>query len=275
MKKNNLWNYIFSKDFWNQVKLALAIFFGIILIINIYLHFFTHHNSTHPVPDFKGLSIRQALELAEDNNLRIQIMDSVFNLAQKPGTVVDQEPKAGFRVKKNRRIFLVMNAFIPEKVKMPDVAGVSLRQAIAILESNGLLTGRLRYVHDIATNNVLKQRYKGKEIKPGTQIFKGSHIDFTLGRSDNAEQSQIPDLTGLSFNEAEKKISLSCLNLGIVDYDNSVKTLTDSLNAAVFRQKPGQEKLHAAMGTVVDIWLTIDKKKIKTNSVDKDEKTSD
>jgi eukaryotic-like serine/threonine-protein kinase len=272
MKNNFLVKFLLSKEFWNLIKYALAIFFGIILFISICLRVFTRHNSTYTVPGFKGLSLSQAKELAEDNNLRIQIMDSVYNQFHKRGTVVDQEPKEGIQVKKNRHIFLVINAMNAEKVMMPNVIGVSLRQAIAILESNGLLAGRLRYVPDIATNNVLNQKLKGKEITPGIEVEKGTHIDLVLGKSGYSESVQMPDLSGLTLHEAEKQIAQSYLNVGAIIYDNSIQNSEDTLNALVYKQKPGSSNKHfIAMGSIVDIWMTVESEKIKKNTAEKDE----
>jgi eukaryotic-like serine/threonine-protein kinase len=272
MKNNSLMHFFLSKEFWKLVKYALAIFFSIVLFTNICLSIFTRHNSTYAVPNFKGLTLEHARELAEDNDLRIQIMDSVYNQYHKRGTIVDQEPKEGVRVKKNRHIFLVLNAMNPEKVMMPNIVGVSLRQAVAILESDGLYAGRLRYVPDIATNNVLNQRVKGKDIEPGTEIEKGTHIDMILGRSNYSESAQMPDLTGLTLRDAEKQIVQAYLNMGATIYDKSVQNSLDSLNATVYKQKPVPEsKQFIKLGSIVDIWLTVDNEKVKIHSGSNDE----
>ena len=264
MKKNKFVRYLLSREFISQLKIALSIFFAILLLTEICLWFFTRHYSSKAVPDFKGLTLQQSIELAKGEALRLQIMDSVYNHLCKPGTVVDQEPKQGFKVKKNRRIFLVMNALNPEKIIMPNIVGVSLRQAIAILESNGLFAGRLRYVPDIATNNVLKQRFEGKDIEAGTEIIKGSHIDMVLGKSDNYISTQLPELIGLTMTEAEKQISKAYFNKGAIIFDKTVKNSTDSVNAIVYKQKPDVGKRqNAAMGSLIDIWLTIDNEKVK------------
>ena len=272
MKEKKIIQYLLSKEFRRMISYALAIFFAIILVTNIGLRIFTRHNRTQSVPNFKGLTINQARDLADDKNLRIQLMDSVYNIYHKRGTVMDQEPKEGTQVKKNRNIFLVMNAMNPEKVMMPNVVGVSLRQAVAILESNGLLAGRLRYVPDIATNNVLNQRYKNREVSPGTEIEKGSHIDLILGRASYSESAQMPDLRGLTLREAEKQISLAYLNLGATIYDKSVQNSDDSLSAIIFKQKPDPDsRQFVNMGSIVDLWLTIDSEKIKDVSTEKNE----
>jgi eukaryotic-like serine/threonine-protein kinase len=271
MEDNNFIKYILGKDFRSQLVLAFAIFFGIVLSINLCLRIITRHNSSYPVPDFKGLTLSQAVELADEENLRIQVMDSIYSSTKKRGTVVEQEPKPGFKVKKNRRIFLLMNALKPEKVSMPNIVGVSLRQAMAILESRGLVIGRLRYIPDIATNNVLKQRHDGIEINAGEEIIKGSQIDLVLGKAGGYEPTSVPDVKGLKLAEAKRKIVQSYLNIGAVEYDQSVKSYDDSASAVVYKQKPDPEKyLNASMGTFLDIWLTVDDNKIKSISFEKE-----
>jgi beta-lactam-binding protein with PASTA domain len=267
MKDHSFVKYLISKEFRTQLKYALAIFFALIFIINICLWFFTRHSNKLVVPDFKGLTLVEATELADDNNMQIQIMDSVYNLLQAPGSVIEQDPKSGSSVKKHRRIFLIMNAMNPEKIVMPNVVGVSLRQAIAILELNGLMVGKLKYVPDIATNNVLNQRLKGKEIRSGKEINKGSYIDLVLGQA-GGESAEVPDLIGLTKHNAEKKIALAYLNLGKIHYSESIVTSADSIKAFVQKQKPDIDAKYVAMGTKVDIWLTVEmpKEKAKKNS---------
>ena len=130
--------FIKSKQFRFHLKVALAIFSAIILFSSLFLKIITRHNQALCVPNFKGLSYVEAEKIADEYNMHCVLSDSVYNLTLPPGKVVEQEPKEGSKVKSGRRIFLIMNAIIPEKVKMPNVIGVSLRQASAILESNGL-----------------------------------------------------------------------------------------------------------------------------------------
>jgi beta-lactam-binding protein with PASTA domain len=131
------------------------------------------------------MTIREATQLLEDSDLRGKISDSIYLAKAKPGTVVSQLPEANSLVKENRTVYYVINAVKPEMVKMPDVVGVTLRQATSILETQGLKVGKLLYIPDIAKDNVLRQTYKGKEIRKGTKIVRGSEIDLHLGSGYN------------------------------------------------------------------------------------------
>ncbi len=228
----------------------------------IFLRHYTHHSETLPVPDVRKLPVREAGKLLQDKKMRWQVSDSVYLTSVKPGTVVNQNPEPGFKVKENRNVFLTINALAPEKVKMPNVVGVSLRQAKTMLESQGLTIGKMTYVPDIAQNNVLKQLYKGREIGKGTEIVKGSEIDLVLGRGLSDERTSVPDLLGSTLSEARDNLTKYSLNLGVMIYDNTVVTSADSVKAFVFRQKPeAAPDATLQLGSSIDVWLTVDETK--------------
>jgi beta-lactam-binding protein with PASTA domain len=178
-----------KKIYAHYIVKNLLLFAVICLVIYVtsfvILRFYTHHGEALPVPELKGLTIREANQLLESNNLRGKISDSIYLAKAKPGTVVGQLPEANSMVKENRTVYYVINAVKPEMVRMPDVVGVSLRQATSILEIQGLKVGKLTYIPDIAKNNVLRQTYKGKEIRKGAKIVKGAAIDLYLGSGYN------------------------------------------------------------------------------------------
>ena len=141
---------------------------------------------------------------------------------------------------------------------MPSLVGYSLRQAKAELSSHGLKTGRLRYVPDIATNNVLEQYHKGYPIEPGTLLDIYSSIDLELGLSPNSEPAYIPLLKGKSLETALDILSDHSLNIGSITYDNSVLTAADTLAARVFKQNPPFSLTPEwPLGTVVHLSLTV------------------
>ena len=224
---------------------------------------FTHHSQAITVPDFTGLQQDEVEIIAKTKRLRIEIADSSYSDDVLPGTVIRQNPVSGSKVKENRRIYLTMNALSPEKVVMPTVTGVSLRQAKAILETYGLFVGKLSYKPDIAINNVLEQRINNSVATPGELVVKGSYINLVLGKGLSNETTLIPDLTGMNFNSAKELLMERYLNLGSVIYDVDIKSEQDSLDAFVWRQRPEyDEESRLNLGANVDVWLTIDSAKL-------------
>ena len=165
-------------------------------------------------------------------------------------------------MKKGRTVQLTTNAKNAKEVTMPLLVGYSMRQAKAELISRGLTLGRLIYVNDIATNNVLRQLYNSREIAAGTKIESGSVIDLMVGLNAEDNRTSPPDLKGLKYLRAVDAVHDNSLNVGKLNFDKEVKTYSDSLNAVVYKQSPVQGVGALTMGAAVSLWLTTDEGKI-------------
>ena len=238
-----------------------ALFFAVLIILStMLLNTITNHGKTIEVPDFTSMSVSEAKHIASKENLRVEVIDSIFVRKMEKGAVYSQNPKAGARVKKGRRILLTINAKNAKKVSMPNLVGYSMRQAKAELNSRGLALGKLIYVNDIATNNVLRQIYRNREIKPGVQIETGSEINLEVGLNPEDNLTYVPDVKGLKYLRAVDAIHDNSLNINRVVFDKTVRNYSDSLNASVTRQTPEASVNPILMGSDVTIYLTLDKK---------------
>jgi len=256
-------HFLFSRVFLKHFSAAVAITVFIFIVILLFLKIFTRHGQALSVPDLTGLSIQEADSILEQRKLRYQIVDSVYYSLAEPGSIIDQSPSPEFKVKENRNIFLTINAFNPEIIFMPNVVGVSQRQAHAIIQTAGLKIGKQTYVPDIAVNNVLQQKFMGNVIEEGDSIIKGSEVDLVLGRGLSNEKTAAPDLIGQLFDQAKVQITARYLNLGAVIYDGSFDDAEDSLAAFIWKQRPVfDEEILINLGASIDIWLTVDSTKL-------------
>jgi len=264
--------FLISKLFFKHLFLAIVISFILLLVTFLTIRIYTRHGQALSVPDLRGKFETEVIEILLEQELIYEIVDSVYNNDYERGTVVDQNPPPEFQVKKGRTIFLTINAFIPEMTQMPEVVGVSLRQARAIVETAGLRIGRLSYLPDIAVNIVLQQKYKGDVIEEGDSIPKGAVIDLVLGRGVSDDKTAAPELIGLHLEAAVDKISVRYLNIGAIIYDGTVENEEDSLNAFIWKQRPvfDSETL-LNLGSAMDIWLTVDSTKLPDALVPEEE----
>jgi len=244
----------------NLILASLILFFGTLFVMQV-LKIATRHSHNLSVPDFAGLTLDEAVTAANNRNLRVEVFDSVFLSDFERGTVVEQHPRSGFMVKKNRKIFLTMNAMSPEHVSMPNLVDLTFIQARAKLESFGLKVGRISYEPDMGLNMVLAQRINGKNLVPGDSVVKGIKIDLVLGKGLSDEQTGIPDLVGLTLEAANILASDRFLSVGAAVRDQSIATDEDELKAVVFRQKP-EAGGSLPMGAAIDVWITLDSAKV-------------
>ncbi len=264
--------FLISRLFLKHLFYIIVLTIFVLIFIFLFLKVYTRHSQALSVPDLRGLSIKEAQDILVFKKLRYQIVDSVYNNFVARGSIIEQNPPPDFKVKVDRTIFLTINAFNPEMVRMPNMIGVSLRQAKAIIETAGLVVGRLNYVPDIAVNNVLQQKYKGNSIEPGDSLPKGSKIDLVLGRGLSDDKTASPDLIRLKLPEALDKITSRYLNIGAIIYDGSFANAEDSANAFIWKQRPVfDDQTMLNLGSTVDIWITADSTKLPqadTTSID-------
>ena len=263
----SLKNFILSKVFFKNFGFAVAIVVGALMILLIWLNFYTRHGQARPVPSFYGLTIEQTAKLAKKSKLKFQIVDSIYTTLIPRGCIAEQNPKPGFKVKKWRNVILTINAFNPEMVAMPNLVDLPKRQAILVVESSGLEVGILKYRPDLSVDVVIDQLYNGRKIESGDSIQKGSVIDLVLGKGLSNQRTPVPDLMLMKLEPAKNKILISSLNLGTYIYDNSIQNGKDTLNAFVYKQNPEyKEDASLQLGSAIYLWLTVDSAKIPVDS---------
>jgi len=242
--------------------LIIAAIYGVLIwAVLQWLKSFTQHGITVKVPALTGKTPKELKDMENTLDLEFIVNDSIYVFDQKKGTVIDQNPAAESEVKQGRKVYVTINAFKPPTIKMPKLIDYSLRQATAVLETYGLVVGNLKYEPDFAKDAVLKQLYKGREIKPGEAIVQESKIDLVLGDGLKGEKVDLPDLIGLTRKEAINKIAENSLSVGSEVYDKSV---VDTVKAIVYRQFPvysSDSKVN--LGRSIDLFFTQDISKIK------------
>ena len=255
----DFFRFLLTKQFLRHLGLAAALTLILLLGTLMWLKIYTHHGKTIVVPDLTGLTVEEVDDVTSSRHLRFEVIDSVFSMEMPRGTVIKQNPNPTSRVKKNRKIFLTTNAVNPEMVSMPQLIGLSFRQARLALQNAGLVQGSITYKPDFAKNNVLQQMHGDSVINQGTEIAKGAVIDLVLGMGLSSQTTRVPNLVGLGLAEATEIISDYYLNLGAITYDESFEEAQDSSEARVWRQYPDYDEFKRLnMGMEIDIWLTLD-----------------
>lgn len=241
---------------------AVLLIFALVLVVNIVLSVITQHNREYSVPDFTNMTFQEASDLASRNSIAVEIGDSVFVRGVKRGVIYSQSPKAGSMVKKGRRVLVTTNAFNTKKVTLPLVVGCSMRQAKAEILSKGLVLGKLTYVSDMATNNVLRQFCNNRELEPGSEVDAGSVVDLVLGLDEEDNVTYMPNIFSYNYVRAVDAVQDNSLNIIRLVFDETVSTYADSLSAKVYRQGP-EAGTQLTLGSGVSMFLTLDENKLK------------
>lgn len=253
-----------SKIFKYNAIAVVGITVGLIVINMLALRIYTGHGDSVEIPNLKGKTSQEVTTILKKLDLRLQVRDSGYSQETAPGTVLDQYPKPGMKVKENRTIFITLCAISREMIPMPQLTDISYRQATNLIESSGLIAGSVEYKPSEFPNLVLEQKSSGRHVGVGEMIAKGSVIDLVLGTDSQGETSEVPTLFGRNLAEAKLTLGEAFLNIGAVTYDESVLYELQKGKALIFRQSPDPTEVFEVLkGTSIDIWLTIDPAKLQ------------
>jgi len=166
---------------------------------------------------------------------------------------LEQAPEPGEKVKRDRRIYLTVNAKVPPKTEMPDLKDSSLKNAKIQLENHGLLLGETTYQPCLGKNTILNVTVDGKTVEKETRIFKGTEVDLVLCDGIGNKPIAVPELVGLTYNEAIAAIRLSQLSIGAVFEGDDVIYKESSF---VYKQAPYSDGSRTIkIGEPVDLFL--------------------
>ncbi len=247
-----------DKNFYKNLLLSVVSLMLLFFIWLKWLDIYTNHNDYISLPDFNNIHLNDLDSILASYNLKYEIIDSVFDKLKSRGVVVNQDPLPNTNVKKNRKIYLTVNSINSRKVKFPDIFDLTLRQAVSKLRKNGLEIGRLEYQPDIAINKVLAFRVNGIGISIGQELYYGTVIDLVVGKGLSDEKVLVPNLIGLSREEANIILKTSSLNIGL-EYFN--KEISDSAIAVIYKQYPestNNKKIN--IGSSIDLYFESTKK---------------
>lgn len=246
--------FLTKKKFYLHLGISIAVTVILFLAVLQFLKYYTDHGETYLVPDFYGRTIEELEKVNYNKIYEFVVIDSIYDPGNTKKAIVIQNPYPGARVKKGRKVYVTIVATSREKVEMPNLIDLTLRQAINLLYAKGLSVNRLEYVEDFADNAVLEQTYNGELIEPGTQIEKGSAIDLILGLGRNSKVP-VPFVIGKTAHEAVNAINRASFNVGKVYYLDG----KDPAHSRVYQQSPEwNNNANLFKGQEINIWLRSD-----------------
>lgn len=202
---NGLRSILMNKYFWMGLGVLAAIGVLIYLVVNfILMPMYTRHDVAITVPSVINRPIEEAERVLRERNLRVEKVNQRFNPGIPRDVVVDQSPGPESEVKPNRRIFLTVNSGTVPMVTIPAVEGYSLREAVNRLRALGLEIGETLpdSVPAPFPNTVTRQ-----EPAAGDSLAQGARVNLWYSTGLGERYVSIPDVTGLTLQEAQEILS--------------------------------------------------------------------
>jgi beta-lactam-binding protein with PASTA domain len=260
---------LIKRSLWVNILLALGLSLLILFLFFQTMEFWTNHGEYLRVPDVKGKNYQEAADQLDKAGFDVVVQDSVYYDSLSPLVIIKQFPDPDATVKVNRTIYLTINRATAPLINMPNLVGMSFRNAELEIRAKGLKLGDTMYVPDIAKNAVKDQLIGTVSLKPGTPVAMGTSISLVLGAGIGNEDISVPDLFGMPYSEALTLLESNGIILGVVLPDND---LTDTLAGFVYWQNPErineERKINRIRtGQMMDIKLSVIKPERKTDSI--------
>jgi hypothetical protein len=261
--------FITRRPLWQNILIGFGISVFLLMVFLFMLNRITNHGEYLIVPELKGKNYIQVQDELENQGFEVVLQDSIYIDSIAPNAIIKQFPEPEATVKVNRVIYLTVNCTVPPTITMPNLIGMSFRNAILELRSLGLKMGDTTFIPDIAKNAVKDQLSEGIQIKPGSPIRMGSKVDLLIGSGLGGAAVPVPDLFGLTYSEAQLVMELNGIAPGVILLDDD---LVDTTLGFVYWQNPNpfDNQLNVNMirpGQLMDIRISVVKPERKADTV--------
>jgi serine/threonine-protein kinase len=163
------------------------------------------------VPELVGLTEEEAQGRLDRLGLEYTVRSGVTHHLAPEGAVLAQDPLPGQYTRPGAPVYVSMSRG-PELHVLPDVAGLSERQAVIVLERLGFSVVVDRVTHTLEPGRAIETIPEaGTELAVPTEV--------TLIASEGRPVVQVPDLVGLHVDDAAGALTDAGLDLGAITYD--------------------------------------------------------
>lgn len=189
---------------------------GIALFNYVLMPRLVQHDITVRVPRVAGLEVRAAERLCRQVGLQLYEEDRRHSEGVPRGRVLSQAPAADTAVKRGRSV-RVMVSLGPQAVTVPDVRGMTLRQATLQLENAKLCLGRVAKVYAGTSGQVVR----ATRPHAGVEAAVGDSVQVLVMVGEGEQPYLMPGLVGRDLAEVRALIEARGFRVGRVTYRNA------------------------------------------------------
>ena len=194
-----------NRFFWINIIAMILVVIVVIFGTLKWLDSYTRHGDAIEVPNVKNINVDEAEVMLNNKEISLVVIDSTYKKDLPAGTVLEQNPVPGSKIKKGRAIYVTINSDRVPLVAIPDIVdNSSLRQAEAKLKAMGFKLSEPQYISG-EKDWVYGLSYRGRQLNTGDRVPREAILTLTAGNGSEAveEDSTQVDETGADEGEAE------------------------------------------------------------------------
>ena len=163
------------------------------------------------VPELVGLTSEEAQERLDRFGLEYVVRSGISHATAPEGAVLAQSPLPGQYARPGAPVEVTLSRG-PEKHVLPDVAGMSERQAVIVLERLGFSVQVERTTHSLDPGRAVATRPES-----GTELSVPADVGLIV--SEGRPVARVPELRGRHIEDVEGILGDLRLELGAITYD--------------------------------------------------------
>jgi serine/threonine-protein kinase len=231
--------------YWTVGTIGATLLFLIVLTLYA-LNVFIPPRPEVIVPNVVGKELTEAGEILKTNQLRIRIVNRIYNPEYPSNTIISQKPIPGQKKKSKAEVEVVVSKG-PELVRIPDLLGKTQIEAQLALEEAGLKLGEI-----LTGNN--PSATEGTVIKQlperGAQIQRGSSVTITVNVM-TGNLVQVPNFIGRTLTEVRAELS----TLGL-SFNKAVSAPDDIYPSGTITNQDPAPSFRVPQGTAMTFFVS-------------------
>ena len=193
--------------------IAVVAMFGLLYLTDkVIMPWYVNAGAEAEVPDVVGMPFADAEEVLKKKGFEVLRDEPRFSDQVPAGVVLMQLPYGGATTKKGRRIYLTESRGV-ELISMPNLVGRPLREARITLMRQGFEIGEIEYEFN---DTIMRDLVYEQSVPAGVGARPATEIDLMLSKGPSTRYSMMPNLVGLSLDEARTRLASAGLTLGVV-----------------------------------------------------------
>ena len=198
------------------------------------------------VPDFRGMTIEEAEDKAEDLGIEVKIGKYEFSTEYEQDQIMDQDPNHGEMVAKGDTVTVDISKG-GERGVIPNLIGKSEEDAKKMIEDYGFELGTVKEKESHEEKGTVIEQ----DPSAGSEGKQGDTINITISDGSGKEMGEVPNVLGMSEDEARAAIEEAGFKVG--DVSEGVSSAYDN-GQVMWQEYNGGTSLEK--GTAIDIKIS-------------------
>lgn len=198
------------------------------------------------VPDFRGMTIEEAEDKAEDLGIEVKIGKYEFSTEYEQDQIMDQDPNHGEMVAKGDTVTVDISKG-GERGVIPNLIGKSEEDAKKMIEDYGFELGTVKEKESHEEKGTVIEQ----DPSAGSEGKQGDTINITISDGSGKEMGEVPYVLSMSEDEARAAIEEAGFKVG--DVSEGVSSAYDN-GQVMWQEYNGGTSLEK--GTAIDIKIS-------------------